>query len=79
MKDVVEKLAHLRHDIAEQENMLAEAEAALRSTAQWAEVERRYERLQAMKLDYARVYIPRAVKLVKSTFEKTVRVLEPDS
>ena len=29
-------------------------------------------------LDYARVYIPRAVKLVKSTFEKAAKVLELD-
>ena len=29
-------------------------------------------------LDYARVYIPRAVKLDKRAFEKAARVLEPD-
>ena len=123
MNDAVTRLAYLRHDIAEQENILAGAEAALRSTAQWAEVERRRKRLQARKveekeagaearkqalvvyaetankaphpaikvkmytvlgyddgeaLDYARVYIPRAVKLDKRKFEQAAKVLEPD-
>lgn len=49
MKDIVGRLAHLRHSIAEQENMIAGAEAALRTTAQWAEVERRSTRLQETK------------------------------
>lgn len=123
MKDAIARLARLRHCIAEEENMLAGAEAALRTTAQWAAVDHRRGQLQSMRadqakaeaeirrqaltayretgdkaphpaikikdftvldyndgeaLDYARVYIPRAVKLVKRKFEQAAKVLEPD-
>jgi len=51
MKNTIERLAYLRHNMAEQKNMLAGAEAALRSTVQWAEVEHRRERLRATEME----------------------------